>query len=257
MFNIVLDNLNTSNVWYPQKSPWYPHSPPATAKKPLTHIPVSAHQRALPQLLYCAEDFSIHNSTDGLDAFIYPVSMHEPYIQARALILNQSAFGFWSFVSENVITGLREKRGWVIIDLYCEPISQSDFDDMINALSDSSQFPNDRILINTTSPHFADNERVFSYPSFLELGCLIRELHPNGTFISPCICKFKNIPEVVYPHKRFLLLNNHEDHLLHSVFRKIIKKNTDSFLESSNDSEDTIFFSSRKISFVNFFSWSI
>ena len=58
-------------------------------------------------------------------------------------------------MSDSVIKGLREKRGWIIIEICMEPISQTDFDSVIDALSDSSTFPNDRILINITSPHLA------------------------------------------------------------------------------------------------------
>lgn len=247
MLNIVLDNLNTSNVWFPKKPncfPWFSKSLVSEPRSSTSKFQQPDHKVTLPILLYCMENFSIHNSANQLDTFIYPVSMPEPYIQVRSLIANQNAYGFWSHVSDSVIEALKEKRGWIIIDLHSEPLGQSDFDDMLVALSDTSVFPNDRILINVTSPHFADNKRVFCYPSHLELGCIMHELYPNLNIINPCPCHPKNLKKLDYLHKRFLLLSSHRDLPINAILDKYASKYPNLFLDSANNLENT-FFSSR------------
>ena len=127
---------------------------------------------------------------------------------------------------------MREKRGWIIIDLYCEPITHHDFDAVINSLNDSSKFPNDRVLINTSSPHFTTHERVFNYPSFLEMGCYVAG---HCKSFSPCPCHLWLKTDLSYPHKRFLLLNNHMDYPTAKIFAKYASKYSDSFLHSSHE----------------------
>jgi len=220
MINIVLDNLETSNVWSTSRLVQYD----------------TYFIKRFSHLFYFA-DISIHNSADNLDTFFYPILMHEPYIQCRSLTLNSSDSGFWAHISDSVIQGLREKRGWIIIDMYSEPILTSDFTDMINGLSDSSQFPNDRILINTVVSKFVDNERVFNFPSFLEMGCLVMKTKMAPT---PCTCSCvdlydyrKDIRNVVYPHKRFLLLNSNIDNDSFEYLAQYAEKYPGSFLDSS------------------------
>ena len=221
MLNIVHDNLPHANVWSPVKEVKRQNFGPKCKK-------------SLPTFLHHGYELAFFDSADNLDSFIYPVLLHEPYIQVRSLIANHNPFGFWSFVSDDVIEGLREKRGWIIIDIYSEPITQSDFDAVMNAISDSSKFPNDRILLNTTSPHFAKHERVFNYPSFLEMGCIAYQT--NNDF-SPCPCgpRPSRPSEIEYPHKRFLLLNSHMDYPIAQVFANYASENTDMFLDSSNE----------------------
>ena len=222
MINIVHDNLPHANVWSPVKHDIRQNFGPNCKK-------------SLPTFLHYGYELAFFDSADNLDSFIYPVLMPEPYIQVRSLIANHNPFGFWSFVSDSVIEGLREKRGWIIIDLYCEPITHHDFDAFINSLNDSSKFPNDRVLINTSSPHFTTHERVFNYPSFLEMGCMVN--HKTHTNFSPCTCNPHpgRSSVVEYPHKRFLLLNAHMDYPVAQVFAKYASKYSDSFLHSSHE----------------------
>ena len=219
MLNIVHDNLPLSNVWFAPKIP--------------DHIGFSLqHNKPLPSFLHIHNDLTFHSSADGLDSFIYPIVMADSYIQVRSLIMNHNPFGFWAHVSDSVIKGLREKRGWIIIDICSEPITNHDFDNVLNALSDSSLFPNDRVLLNTASPDFVDNIRVFDHPSWLEMGCYITEFQ-NG--FRPCYCHQENIKRLdPYPHKRLLLLNNHIDYTAARLFANYASKFPDSFLDSSD-----------------------
>ena len=222
MLNIVHDNLPRSNVWFAPK---------------IYEVAFSfRHNKPLPWFLHLHDNLTFHSSADGLASFIYPVVMHEPYIQVRSIIANHNPIGgFWSFVSDDVIQGLREKRGSIIIDIFSEPITDWDFNNLIYALSDSSQFPNDRILLNTTSSHFAKHERVFNYPSFLEMGCLASELNGTRNKHSPCVCQPFRYMELKYPHKRFLLLNNHMDYPVAQAFAKYASENRECFLDSSSE----------------------
>jgi len=222
MINIVHDNLPHANVWSPVKE-----------VKRQNFGPI--YKKSLPTFLHYGYELAFFDSADNLDSFIYPVLLHEPYIQVRSLIANHNPFGFWSHVSDDVIEGLREKRGWIIIDIYSEPITQHDFDAVINSLNDSSEFPNDRVLINTTSPHFTKHERVFNYPSFLEMGCVVYQKTHNNFSPCPCGPRPGRPSEVEYPHKRFLLLNAHMDYPVAQVFAKYASEYTDMFLDSSND----------------------
>lgn len=221
MLNIVHDNLPHSNVWFAPKSP-----------KIFETSFSNQYCKPIPTFLHLKDNLVFHTSADGLDSFIYPILMHDPYVQVRSLIANYNPFGFWTSISDSVIQGLREKRGWIIIDIDSEPITQPDFDSLLESLSDSSRFPNDRILINTTSPHFAVNKRVFNHPSWLEMGCYITQIREGH---SPCRCRI-NIPSSLsYPHKRFLLLNNHIDYEIATPFSKYANSKPDVFLNSSND----------------------
>jgi len=214
MLNIVLDTSEVSNVWYTRKPPnkgWF--------------------MKKLPTFLHDI-DITIHNSADNLDTFIYPVLMHEPYIQVRSLIQNYSHFGFWSLVPDSVIQGLREKRGWIIIDLYSEPIVKSDFQDLIRSLSEPSEYPNDRILLNTVVPQFVDNKKVFDFPSYLELSCYVNHIEFCYGACPGCFPSANK--DLEYPHKRFLLLNNHIDYHLATLLAKYASEHPNSFLDSSN-----------------------
>lgn len=214
MINIVLDNSETSNV--------YPFS---ITKNKIWHI------QKLPLFFYTTE-YSIHNSAENLDSFIYPVLVHEPYIQVRSIIMNRSLFGFWHLVPENVIQGLREKRGWIIIDFYSEPITQADLRDVIVSLDEPSDYPNDRVLINMVVPHFVDYKRIFNFPSLLELTCYASH-NCKDVFSLGCDCYPPAKYDPKYPHKRFLLLNNHIDYDVGNIFAKYASTFPDSFLDSS------------------------
>ena len=216
MLNIVYDNLPHLNVWF--------------APKIYNRDFSTQHNKPLPWFLHLADNLTFHSSAEGLDSFIYPIIMHEPYIQVRSLISNNNDFGFWSFVSDSVIKGLREKRGWIIIDMVSEPIVKYDFECILRSLTDSSEVPNDRILINTVSPDFVDNDRVFCYPSHLEMGCYINNIQETH---KPCPCKPITKKDVSYPHKRFLLLNNHIDYDAGNILAKYASANHASFLDSS------------------------
>ena len=219
MLNIVHDNLPYSNVWFNKKKEF--------------DLEFSyRHDKPIPNFFHFVDDIVFHTSADGLDNFIYPIVMHEPFIEVRSLIMNESSQGFWSHVCDSVIQGLREKRGWIIIDIFSEPVNQFDFDQVISALSDSSQFPNDRILLNTASPHFTKNKRVFNFSTYLEAGCLSYHLFGSQP---PCLCKRSRATPIKYPHKRFLLLNSHIDYPIAVLFAKYAAKNADYFLDSSHD----------------------
>ena len=219
MINIIYDNPPHSNVWY-------------AGKKPESMSFNYRHHKYLPGFIHLNDNITFHSSADGLDSFIYPILMLTPYIQVRSLIHNHSDFGFWSYVSDSVIKGLREKKGWIIIDICLEPITQDDFDCVINSLSDSSLFPNDRIILNTVSPHFTEHKRVVCHPSFLEMGCYFNEFHQD--FFGNCYCVQKNIKEIdPYPHKRFLSLNSRVDYPAARLFAKYTGRLPESFLNSS------------------------
>ena len=227
MINIVHDNLPNSNVWFAPRTRSHSLSSTWTFR----NRDLSArHNKPIPWFIHLADNLTFHSSAEGLDSFIYPIVMHEPYIQVRSLISNHNDYGFWSYVSDDVIKGLKEKRGWIIIDLNSEPISRFDFDCIIDSLVDCSNFPNDRVLINTVSPHFVVNDRVFFYPSRLEMGCIVNQIQETP---DPCPCKPITGPDVSYPHKRFLLLNNHIDYDAANLFAKYANENPDSFLDSS------------------------
>ena len=74
MLNIVHDNPPNLNVW------------PYT--KIYLHSFCPRYNEQLPKFLHLIDNLSFHSSADGLDNFIYPVVMLEPYILARSLIAN-------------------------------------------------------------------------------------------------------------------------------------------------------------------------
>ena len=115
------------------------------------------------------------NEIDSVDWFIYPVLMTEPFFQVRSLVGNHHRdFGFWSFVSDRVIKALKEKKGWVLIDATMEPLKLQELVIILKSLSDTSKFPNDRILINT--PADINHPQVINLSSFLETHFCCRHL---------------------------------------------------------------------------------
>lgn len=112
---------------------------------------------------------------DSVDWFIYPVLLNEPFYQVRSLLGNHHRdFGFWAFVSDTVIEALRNKKGWIVIDACMEPLKLYDLELILKALSDTSKFPNDRIIINT--PADIDHPQVVNLPSWLETHFCCRHL---------------------------------------------------------------------------------
>ena len=114
---------------------------------------------------------------EDVDWFIYPVIMHEPWFQIRALQgFHHHDYGFWSHISDKVIKALKEKRGWILIDATVEPLSDSDLSHLLTALEDCSEFPNDRILLNTHSSTYARHPQILNHPSWLEMHFCIKGL---------------------------------------------------------------------------------
>ena len=160
---LVFDHPFKSNVWFPNY-----------AGTDINDIHRSTRfQRQIPWILQTFDPLlSIHSAheIDNLDWFIYPVSMNEPYYQVRSLIGNyHHDYGFWSFISPPVIKSLREKKGWILIDATLEPLRDDDLANVLKAIDDCSEFPNDRILINVSSLKHVNHPQVVSLPSWLEL----------------------------------------------------------------------------------------
>ena len=54
---------------------------------------------------------------DDVEWFIYPVILHDPWFHIRAIQgFHHEDYGFWSYVSNEVINALKQKKGWILID---------------------------------------------------------------------------------------------------------------------------------------------
>ena len=169
---LVYDHPFKSNVWHPN----------VTGSEPNDIYRSERFHRQIPWVLQTFDPLlSVHSKYDipSLEWFIYPVSMNEPYYQVRSLIGNyHHDYGFWSYISPPVIEALRQKKGWIFIDATLEPLRDRDLEQILPALSDASEFPNDRILINVSSLKYVNHPQVVSLPSWLEIhycGAGIRE----------------------------------------------------------------------------------
>ena len=160
---LVYDHPFKSNVWHPN----------VTGSEPMDIYRSERFHRQIPWVIQTFDPLlSVHSKYDipSLDWFIYPVSMNEPFYQLRSLIGNyHHDYGFWSFISPLVIEALREKKGWILIDATLEPLRDQDLKQILSALSDVSEFPNDRILINVSSLKYVNHPQVVSLPSWLEI----------------------------------------------------------------------------------------
>ena len=112
---------------------------------------------------------------DDVEWFIYPVILHDPWFHIRAIQgFHHEDYGFWSYVSNEVINALKQKKGWILIDATAEPVSDSNLKLVLDALEDCSEFPNDRILLNTHSSTYARHPQILNHPSWLEMHFCIK-----------------------------------------------------------------------------------
>ena len=112
---------------------------------------------------------------DDVEWFIYPVILHDPWFHIRAIQgFHHEDYGFWSYVSNEVINALKQKKGWILIDATAEPITDSNLKPVLDALEDCSEFPNDRILLNTHSSTYARHPQILNHPSWLEMHFCIK-----------------------------------------------------------------------------------
>jgi hypothetical protein len=230
MIKLVYEHKWKPNIWFPNLT---------------GHLENDIHychfyKRQIPWMLqFFLPDIRLitPSQIDSVDSFIYPVLMQEPYLQIRTLINNSHEdFGFWSYVDERVVESLRQGKGRIIIDATMEPPNRYDMEQLIEALKDCSQYPNDKIHINISDQRFVDHERIHCFPSFLELHFCARHMYdPHNTFTLEVKGKNKqmrfNIPidyesphnpdidyNFDYPKKRYALLNKRTDKHLGAVF---------------------------------------
>jgi len=164
---------------------------------------------------------SIHspNEIKDLDWFIYPVLFNEPYYQIRTLTgLDHVDFGFWRYVSSEVIEALKAKKGWIFIDVALEPLHDHDLRDILTKLDDCSQFPNDRIILNVGSLTHTNHPQVNHLPSWLEahycgylvdrdVGFIYNDL-PRNFLMEILFDEYMDEKEIeATPNKRFSLFN--------------------------------------------------
>jgi hypothetical protein len=131
-----------------------------------------------------------------VDWFVYPVIMDEPYYQIRVLIGNYHMdYGFWNFVSDDVIEALKAKKGWIIIDATLEPMSDLELEQVLRSLEDVSEFPNDRIIINAASETHSHHPQVVNHPSFIESHYCCRHMFnmQDDTYLEGGILQRKDI----------------------------------------------------------------
>ena len=95
--------------------------------------------------------------------------MQEPAFQSQVLIQNNHEdWGLWSYIDKQVIDALRNNKGYILIDITIEPMLDSTLKLILYSLEDCSEFPNNRIILNSFSQTYNKHPKVFSLPSFLE-----------------------------------------------------------------------------------------
>ena len=159
---LVYDDPPKSNIWWNKQN-----------EIDFTNFHASeVHGVLLPWALRIFEPLlSIHspNEIKDLDWFIYPVIFNEPYYQIRTLTgIDHADFGFWSYVSSEVIEALKAKKGWILIDVALEPLSDTDLSDLLDKLDDCSEYPNDRIILNVGSLTHTSHPQIYHITSWLE-----------------------------------------------------------------------------------------
>ncbi len=167
---VVYESNSPSNVWKVEKFAW-----DVLSQHHSRHFKVD-----MPWLL---QGFQPHikiinpSQIENVDWFIYPVLMHEPYFQLRSLIgYRHPDYGFWSFVPNKVIESLTKGKGWILIDATMEPFADIDLEEVLKALENCSEFPNNRIIINSPSLKHLSHPQVVNLPSFLEMHFCCRHL---------------------------------------------------------------------------------
>jgi hypothetical protein len=227
----VYDHAWKTNVWFPQSTGYFDND---------IHNCLD-YGRQIPWMFQIfIDDLNIisPHEIDKVDSFIYPVLMQEPYVQIRSLIANHhDDFGFWSLIDPRVTESLRAGKGRIVIDATMEPVNSYDFTQLVEALKDCTQFPNDKIHINISDQRFADNINFHCHPSFLEIHFCARHLYDvHDTFVlrdeeknksyrfkPPMDYEHPDHPDVKglidgYDSKRYLLLNKRTDKHLGAVF---------------------------------------
>ena len=161
MIPLVYEHDWKPNVWFPNVT-GYDIKDILRNKK---------YNRQIPSLLQQCEDIKIYKSSDisNLSCFIYPIIMQEPAFQSQVLIQNDHRdWGLWSYIDKQVIDALRNGKGYILIDITFEPMLDSTLKSILSSLEDCSQFPNNRIIINSFSQTYIDKTRVFNLPSYTE-----------------------------------------------------------------------------------------
>ena len=161
MIPLVYEHDWKPNIWFPNVTGY---------KKQDIHRDLK-YYRQIPCLLQQCEDLYIFKPSDisSLSSFIYPVIMQEPAFQSQVLIQNNHEdWGLWSYIDKQVIDALRNNKGYILIDITIEPMLDSTLKLILYSLEDCSEFPNNRIILNSFSQTYNKHPKVFSLPSFLE-----------------------------------------------------------------------------------------
>ena len=68
--------------------------------------------------------------------------MQEPAFQSQVLIQNNHEdWGLWSYIDKQVINALRSDKGYILIDITIEPLSDFILKQILDSLEDCSKFP--------------------------------------------------------------------------------------------------------------------
>lgn len=162
MIPLVYEHDWKPNVWFPNTTGYDRKDIHRSLK----------HGRQIPAILKQCKGLKIFKPCDipNLSCFIYPIIMQEPTFQAQVIIQNNHEdWGLWSYIDKQVINALRANKGYILIDITIEPPLNYTIRKILSALEDCSQFPNNRIIINSFSPSYVKHPKVYNLPSFLEI----------------------------------------------------------------------------------------
>ena len=160
MIPLIYEHDWKPNVWFPNVTGY-----------DIEDILRYRYYRQIPSLLQqCGDLYSCEPSDiSSLSSFIYPIIMQEPAFQSQVLIQNDHRdWGLWSYIDKQVIDALRNGKGYILIDITIEPMLDSTLRYILQSLEDCSEFPNNRIILNSFSQTYTNHPKVFSLPSFLE-----------------------------------------------------------------------------------------
>ena len=161
MIPLIYEHDWKPNVWFPNVTGYDTED-----------ILRDRYYRQIPSLLQQCEDLYIFEPSDisSLSSFIYPIIMQEPAFQSQVLIQNNHRdWGLWYYIDKQVIDALRNGKGYILIDITIEPMLDSTLKLILSSLEDCSEFPNNRIILNSFSQTYNNHPKVFSLPSFLEI----------------------------------------------------------------------------------------
>jgi len=160
MIPLIYEHDWKPNVWFPNVTGYDTED-----------ILRDRYYRQIPSLLQQCGNLYIFEPSDisSLSSFIYPIIMQEPAFQSQVLIQNDHRdWGLWSYIDKQVIDALRNGKGYILIDITIEPMLDSTLRYILQSLEDCSEFPNNRIILNSFSQTYTNHPKVFSLPSFLE-----------------------------------------------------------------------------------------